>query len=391
MSDAASTAGGVLEDYGPWSMRRLSTLIVVAGVALGLAACQPSGDCGRVLTEDTTLQADVRNCPGDGLVIGADGIVVRLDGHTVDGTEAAGSAGIRLAGHDDVLIEGPGRITEFADGVLVADGLRNRVRNLTSTDNGFGIHLVDADASRLIGNDARDNLGVGASPSGIRRAGILLEGSDGNLVEGNELFQDAGGPGAVLVGSSSNRVLDNVARNSDNPNIWLRESHRNVVAGNHSTGSNVVAIELIASDDNLVERNVASDNESEGITVTGGSSRNVVRFNEALLNENVGIVVLDAVGTVIRGNDTSGQRTRTTADGIQVRAAASGTVVRENTSNGNGDDGIDVDSPSTRIVDNTADGNGDLGIEAVAGVSDGGGNRASGNGNPAQCTGVVCT
>jgi parallel beta-helix repeat protein len=153
----------------------------------------------------------------------------------------------------------------------------------------------------------------------------------------------------------------------------------------------VVAIELIASNDNLVERNVASDNESEGITVTAGSSRNVVRFNEALLNENVGIVVLDAVGTVIRGNDTSGQRTRTTADGIQVRAAASGTVVRENTSNGNGDDGIDVDSPSTRIVDNAADGNADLGIEAVAGVSDGGGNRASGNGNPAQCTGVVCT
>jgi parallel beta-helix repeat protein len=372
-------------------MRWFATLIVVAGMALGLAACQPSGDCGRVLTEDTTLQADVRNCPGDGLVIGADGIVVRLNGHTVDGTEAAGSAGIRLAGHDDVLIEGPGRITEFADGVLVANGLRNRVRNLTSTGNGFGIHLVDADASRLVGNDARDNLASGASRSGIRRAGILLEGSDGNLVGGNELFQDAGGPGAVLVGSSSNRVLDNVARNSDNPNIWLRASHRNVVAGNHSTGSNVVAIELRTSNDNLVERNVASDNESEGITVTAGSLRNVVRFNEALLNENVGIVVLDAVGTVIRGNDTSGQRTRTTADGIQVRAAASGTVVRENTSSGNGDDGIDVDAPSTRILDNTANGNGDLGIEAVAGVSDGGGNRASGNGNAAQCTGVVCT
>ena len=371
-------------------VKRLSTLIVVAGVALGLAACQPSGDCGRVLTGDTTLQADVLNCPGDGLVIGADGIVVRLDGHTVDGTEAAGSAGIRLAGHDDVLIQGPGRITQFADGVHVANGLRNRVRDLTSTGNGFGIRLVDADASRLVGNDARDNLASGASPSGIPQGGILLEGSDGNLVEGNELFQDAGGPGAVLVGSSSNRVLDNVARNSDNPNIWLRESHRNVVAGNHSTGSNVVAIELRASNDNLVERNVASDNESEGITVAAGSARNVVRFNEALLNESVGIVVLDAVGTVVRGNDTSGQRTGT-ADGIQVRAVASGTVVRENTSNGNGDDGIDVDSPSTRIVDNTANGNTDLGIEAVAGVTDGGGNTATGNGNPSQCTGVVCS
>ena len=71
----------------------LRTLIVVAGVAFGLAACQPSSDCGRVLTRDTTLRADVLNCPGDGLVIGADGIELRLAGHTVDGAEGSGSAG----------------------------------------------------------------------------------------------------------------------------------------------------------------------------------------------------------------------------------------------------------------------------------------------------------
>jgi parallel beta-helix repeat protein len=161
------------------------------------------------------------------------------------------------------------------------------------------------------------------------------------------------------------------------------------VAGNQSTGSNVVAIELQASGDNLVERNIASDNESEGITVSAGSWRNIVRFNTVAGNFNVGISVNDAVGTVVRGNVTSSNGS--IADGIQVRAATSGTVVRDNTSNGNGDDGIDVDSPSTRILDNTANGNGDLGIEAVAGVTDGGGNTASGNGNPLQCTGVVCS
>jgi large repetitive protein len=371
-------------------MKRLATLIVAAGVALGLAACQPSGDCGRVLTRDTTLQADVLNCPGDGLVIGADGIVLRLNGHTVDGTEAGDSAGVRLAGHDDVVIEGPGRITEFADGVHVANGLRNRVRDVTSTGNGFGIHLLDADGNRLVGNDASENRGSGADPPpGIPWGGIILERSDGNLVEGNELSQNAGGPGVALLHSSANRVLGNVPAGSDNPNILLSESHRNVLSGNGSTNSNVVAIELQASNDNLVEENVASDNESEGITVGRGSARNIVRFNTAAGNENVGIFVSDAVGTVVRGNVTSSNDSG--ADGIHVGAAASGTVVRDNTSNGNGDDGIDVDSPSTRILGNTANGNGDLGIEAVPGVVDGGGNRATGNGNPAQCTGVACS
>jgi parallel beta-helix repeat protein len=178
-----------------------------------------------------------------------------------------------------------------------------------------------------------------------------------------------------------------VGRNSDNPNIWLLESHRNVVAGNHSTGSNVVAIELQASNDNLIERNVASDNESEGITVWAGSARNTVRSNTVAGNFNVGILV-SAADTVVRDNVTSSNGRF--ADGIQVWVRASGTVLRGNTSNGNGDDGIDVDSPSTRLLDNTANGNGDLGIEAVPGVADGGGNRATGNGNPAQCTGVVC-
>jgi parallel beta-helix repeat protein len=371
-------------------MKRLAALIVVAGVALGLSACEPSADCGRVLTRDTTLQADVLNCPGDGLVIGADGIVRRLDGHTVDGTDATGSAGIRLAGLDDVLIQGPGVITEFADGVHVANGRGNRVRDLTSTGNGFGIHLVDADANRVVGNDARDNLESGVDPPPfVRRAGILVERSDGNLVEGNELFQDAGGPGVALVGSSANRVLGNVGRNSDNPNIWLLESHRNVVAGNHTTGSNVAAIELQRSNDNLIERNVASDNESEGITVWAESARNTVRSNTVAGNFNVGILVRSAADTVVRGNVTSSNGRF--ADGIQVWVRSSGTVLRDNTSNGNGDDGIDVESPSTRVLGNTTNGNGDLGIEAVAGVTDAGGNRATGNGNPAQCVGVACS
>ena len=56
-----------------------------------------------------------------------------------------------------------------------------------------------------------------------------------------------------------------------------------------------------------------------------------------------------------------------------------------------GDDGLDVDSPSTTLIGNHAIRNGDLGIAAVFGVIDGGRNVAHGNGNPAQSTNVFCT
>jgi parallel beta-helix repeat protein len=78
-------------------------------------------------------------------------------------------------------------------------------------------------------------------------------------------------------------------------------------------------------------------------------------------------------------------------DGIRVDAAATATLLKRNTANDNGDDGIDIDAPGTTVTRNTANDNYDLGIEALAGVVDGGGNRASNNGNAVECTILACS
>ena len=67
------------------------------------------------ITSDTKLRADLTNCPGDGLVIGKDGITLDLGRRTIDGTGAEGSHGIRLNGRRGVKIKG-GTVQEFADG-----------------------------------------------------------------------------------------------------------------------------------------------------------------------------------------------------------------------------------------------------------------------------------
>ena len=167
------------------AMRGLMTLIiVVAGVAFGLAACQPSSDCGRVLTRDTTLRADVLNCPGDGLVIGADGIELRLAGHTVDGG-GVGQRRHRVAGHDGVVVSGLAGSRGSPTG-SAAGRTGNRVRDLEVTENGVGIHLVDADGGRVVGNHPFSNEGGISGPN----RGVLLEDSDGNLLSGNTVFED---------------------------------------------------------------------------------------------------------------------------------------------------------------------------------------------------------
>jgi hypothetical protein len=113
---------------------------------------------------------------------------------------------------------------------------------------------------------------------------------------------------------------------------------------------------------------------------------NVVRRHSPIYERGGGIVVAGD-GFTVAGNLVSEIDSQ---DGIRVEPEATGTLLKANVSNHNGDDGIEVDSPATTVTANLANDNADLGIEAVPGVTDGGGNRARGNGDPAQCVGVAC-
>jgi hypothetical protein len=70
--------------------------VVVAGVlALGAGSAHARGhsdgvNCGDTITTDVKLDRDLVDCPGNGLVIGADNIDLDLNGHTIDGDNVLG-------------------------------------------------------------------------------------------------------------------------------------------------------------------------------------------------------------------------------------------------------------------------------------------------------------
>ena len=78
--------------------------------------------CGDTISADSSIHADLSNCPGDGLVIGADNVTLDLNGHTIDGDATPGTtdpdAGIRLETHQGVTIQN-GAVDEFDNGVLL--------------------------------------------------------------------------------------------------------------------------------------------------------------------------------------------------------------------------------------------------------------------------------
>jgi len=362
----------------------------------GAEAANKQLTCGTTITTDTTLDADLLDCPNNGIVIGADGITLDLNGHRIDGdgTEFADcpkrtfcDVGVLDDRYDGVKIKG-GSTREFASGVLLAGARHSRVVRISSSRNVFfgavvsrssrsvirdgsfshnipqegdGIGLFFSDHIKIAGNSIKDNPGPG----------IHVDGSNGNLIEGN-LFSHSS-PG-VLIGGD--RGSDRGDRNEVRRNRFVRNGggilvgrgSRNVIARNHlSRDGSGIGIEK--GRHNLVARNVVVDPRSRGISL-----------GVDLPDESIG-----GVGNIVRRNEVRGSA----GDAFLVNAGGNN-LLKRNVASRAKDDGFDIESRSTELTRNRARRNADLGIDAVEGVIDGGGNRAGGNGDRRQCAHVKC-
>ena len=206
--------------FAPPTLRGLAALalaaVASAGGLAGTAGAQPTVKCGQVLIASVTLLADLSNCPGDGLVIGASGITLDLNGKAVDGV-GLGSA-IRNDGFDDVTVRN-GRLQEFDYGVSVGPGAeRSVLEGLRVERNEFaGIRATNADETTIKGNVV----------SGQSKDGLALDaGSDGASISGNTVTGNQG-RGLLVLGSSGARIERNgFAGNSDGGVYLERELDR---------------------------------------------------------------------------------------------------------------------------------------------------------------------
>jgi parallel beta-helix repeat protein len=372
-------------------------LAVVGATAVGGGRAPASQvSCGDRITADTTLQQDLVNCPNHGIVIGADGITLDLNGHLVDGdgTPAADcnqrkepcDFGLFNDGHDRVTVR-DGSVREFAVGVLFGTARgrarHNRVLGVSATRNQFTGLGIFSQVRSLVRNSSGDGsldregsgLALGDSHhvrilnNSFRRNphnGIVTFDTNRNLIRGN-VFSRNGDEGILVEGGARFQITRNrFVRNGGG--ITLGPSNRSVVTSNRIVGGRD-GIRVEKGRGNLVAENLVVDTRHVGITLGIhdpfiGGAENVVR------------------GNLVR---------RSHADGIVVVSKDRHSVLLRNVVTRSGDDGFDVDSSTTTLTGNRARRNGDLGIEAVRGVVDGGGNTASGNGNPLECTNVFCT
>ncbi len=392
--------------------KALAVLILLAAVvgAGSSANAHGSVSCGDVLTTSTTLKADLA-CDVNALRVGADGIVIDLNGHTItarpDGSGAYPAYGVDNSGGYDQVVVKDGSIAGFGEAAVYFDQVQgSTVRRIRFDHNrDLGLRLVDSGD-----NDIRRNTIIGG------RIGIDMT-SDTPPAAGNRIVLNRiRGDGEMDIG------------------VRLRRSHNNVVSRNTVTGVNAEAIVLNRANDNLVTRNTLRDNGFAGINLFRDSDANVLRRNTIVDNGRGVLVQAGSEANVIAKNVIRGARVdvgltvqhsdlnvlkknrvtnnpergisifesdstrlwrnvskKNGADGIRVWPGSDDTVLSKNRSHHNGENGIRVENATATLKQNRANNNALLGIDAVDGVNDLGGNRAKGNGDPAQCSaGIAC-
>ena len=336
--------------------------------------------CGQVITQSIIVNNDLADCIWDGIVIGAPGITIDLNGHLIDGKGIG--AGIRNDGFDSVTIKN-GIVEDFDYGVMLNAGTtRNIVEDMTvqknqesgislgrpypvdpalpqppeppasydsNTDSNTIRHnrIVINDQGVWITNKAQSNLIFDNELAVNGNEAIWIERADSNRIEGNEIFGSSG-EGVLLEGSHSNTVIGNSLEENGGGAIKV---------GLTTTGSFIG----LPSNDNLIENNSMFDNGGNAIELEGKSDSyvtgNRVIGNYARMSNGDGVSLEYARDSIIRGNDV-----RQNKAGIALKAAT-GNIIEENDASESEGDGIGLQSDShsnvlRKNISNLNDGDG---------------------------------
>ena len=222
-----------------------------------LAPISASVSCGEVIKQSVKLTSNL-DCKTDGIIIGADGITVDLNGHTITGpgTETS-KVGLMLSDQDDVNIIGPGIIQNFQAGALNTGGQSDTISGVTFTKNQIGSFNTGAAKTTIEDNlFFSNNIGVASHTS--TETELLT-----NLFKANDLA------GATFVNSATNKVAFNTIQGSVSGLFFDGQSSDNTVNSNNVLDNKGVDINNANGLPLNVNNNLFSDNNCNSSVPVG--------------------------------------------------------------------------------------------------------------------------
>jgi nitrous oxidase accessory protein NosD len=425
---AADEWGSVMKSAG--LMTGFSAMLLTLGgwfVAVPAEAAPASTvvTCGQTISASTRLANDLVDCPGVGLVIGADNITLDLAGHSISGVNAPRSEGIADDGHGGIKVENGTISNFFINGIGLRKAPRSVVSDMTIRQIGAGGVQGEASAGVLVEDSPRSSVSnstVSNHVSAFQSDGVDVLQSAGAVVSGNRLTRNAWdgmfvylSPRARVLrntldgnqnqglevnsGSDQTRLVGNFASDNVSNGLVVGAISEAQVWGNTLTGNGGSGLFMFDLLNSSIILNRAHEN-GIGIDLEGGqhgSTGDFIMSNDTGRNGAVGLLVENGSddNLIARNLSNANQGSPGNGGGV-VLLSVTGNTVRGNVADSNLSVGIGVfegnpgDSTGNTVTDNVANSNHAHGIEVVTGTIDGGGNKAQHNTPLPNCLGVVC-
>ena len=342
-----------------------SGLLVVGAEQVASAATPQTVSCGETITASVTVANNIGPCVGsDGLDIGASNITVNLNGHTITGNSPANVTnteylGINLTNVSGVTIKGPGTVQDFDAGVSITGGSGDTIKDITATANIAHVLLTGSGFTGFGSNGPPVTPGLYTTANCNYGDGITTFNTKSDTITGNTAYNNGPFSGISLVGTSK---FMNATGNTtyDNQVLNLEASKAPVAAalqgqsgpcGPFSAAANGPGredqdigfrLEGPGAQHDTVSNNTSYNNMLEGISIHGNVCPGVFPITFPANDHNT-----------VSGNNVFGNGFDPVGgnhDGIGVLSQgptatvciASDNTIANNTSTGNGDDGIFV-------------------------------------------------
>jgi parallel beta-helix repeat protein len=246
---------------------RLAMAAIAAALPfLGVADIHATVDlCGATITEDVVLDQDL-TCAAGGIIVGADGIKLNLQGHSITGSLTG--TGILITGRTGVTVFGGGTIANFQTGVLATASTDVVIKDTTFVNNADGVDLQAGTSVVTIKANTFLNQ---------RTRGIMLRGGTSELdVKDNTLTGNR--VGILLFGPTATVVKDNSISASPLAGVRINFLATGNLVLNNNIASNPAGIDYLPAPDgsgavgNAINDNTIASNTCGIRGPSGGSS-----------------------------------------------------------------------------------------------------------------------
>src|ERR687891_43235 len=181
-----------------------------------------SAACGQVVSGVVNLTANLNCSSGDGIIVGGPNTVINMNGFSIIGPgQDSSKVGIMVPNVDNVVVNGPGSISNFQAGVLLTGANGFKINSAILSNNQIGTFMTGAENAQVQQNIIQGNsIGVASHSS----TGAAM---DSNLMNGNLLA------GITFVNTQQSSVGMNNIVGSQNGVFLDGQSKQNTISANN--------------------------------------------------------------------------------------------------------------------------------------------------------------